>query len=194
MSFPEVLQRVATALEISGIPYMLTGSFASVYYGSPRSTQDIDLVIEADFERLRSLGQSLPPDDYYFDPQAALEALRRESLFNVIDHKTGWKIDMIIRKSRAFSREEFARRRSIAAEGTEVCIASPEDVVLAKLEWSKLGSSRRQIEDAARILQIQWLSLDKKYLQKWAAELAIEPEWREVLQLAEIHGLNISPE
>ena len=105
MTFPEVLQRIAAVLDRCGIPYMLTGSFASVAYGSPRSTQDIDLVIEADASRLRALATNLPSGEYHFEFEDAIEALKRESLFNVIDQRTGWKIDMVIRKSRPFSRE-----------------------------------------------------------------------------------------
>lgn len=194
MTFPEVLQRIAAVLDRCGIPYMLTGSFASVAYGSPRSTQDIDLVIEADASRLRALATYLPSGEYYFEFEDAIEALKRESLFNVIDQRTGWKIDMVIRKSRPFSREEFSRRRPLAADGFELFIASVEDVILAKLEWSKLGNSRRQIEDAARILQLRWPSLDKQYLHTWVKDLTVEAEWSAALQLAGISGVNTSHE
>src|SRR5207302_7143879 len=103
MSFLEVLQRVTAALDHAGIAYMLTGSFASVFYGSPRSTQDIDIVIGVTPLQLRTFVERLPRSEYYVDEDTALEALKRESLFNIIDLKTSWKIDMIIRKSRAFS-------------------------------------------------------------------------------------------
>ncbi len=99
MIVPEALQRVAAELNRAGIPYSLTGSFASVFYGSPRSTQDIDLVIEANSALLRAFIESLPRGEYYAEADAALEALKRESMFNIIDLKTSWKIDMIIRKS-----------------------------------------------------------------------------------------------
>jgi hypothetical protein len=194
MNFPEVLQRIATALGHAGIPYMLTGSFASVFYASPRSTQDIDLVIETDANQLHRLAESLPVAEYYFDLAAALDALKRESLFNVIDQKTGWKVDMIIRKSRAFSREEFQRRQRVTTDGGEFFIASAEDVILAKLEWSKLGQSQRQVEDSARILEIHWASLDKPYLKRWLSELKLEKEWVAALQLVGIADLNTSPE
>ena len=95
------------------IAYMLSGPFASAYYGAPRSTQDIDLVIEATPLQLRAFVQGLPGEEYYADLDAALEAHTRQSLFNVIDLATGWKIDLIIRKSRPFSQEEFHRRQRI---------------------------------------------------------------------------------
>jgi hypothetical protein len=120
MSFLEVTKRVSAALDRAGIPYMLTGSFASVFYGSPRSTQDIDLVIAATPSQLRTFVESLPSGEYYADLDAALEAHTRESLFNIIDIKTGWKIDLIIRKSRSFSQEEFSRRQLLTMEGTSL--------------------------------------------------------------------------
>lgn len=109
MSIPQVLQRITSALDQAEIAYMLTGSFASAHYGVPRSTQDIDLVVEATAAQLRAFIHSLSSIEYYADLNAALEAQKRESLFNVIDLATGWKIDLICRKARLFSREEFNR-------------------------------------------------------------------------------------
>jgi hypothetical protein len=98
-------------------------------------------------------------------------------LFNVIDMKSGWKIDLIFRKSRSFSREEFSRRRLIDLQGSPFCLASVEDVIIAKLEWSKLAKSKRQIQDVAAILRIRRESLDRSYLDKWIRELDLENEW-----------------
>lgn len=99
------------AVESAGIPYMLTGSFASSYHGVPRATQDIDIVVEPTEEGIRSLVRLLPADRYYVDLDAALDALQRRSMFNVLDLATGWKLDLIVRKDRPFSREEFGRGR-----------------------------------------------------------------------------------
>jgi hypothetical protein len=186
MSFPQVLQRVTTALDHAGISYMLSGSFASAYYGSPRSTQDIDLVIATTAAQLRAFIDSLPNGEYYADLGAALEAHKQESLFNIIDLSTGWKIDLIIRKSRPYSQEEFSRRQLLNAQGVTLFVASAEDVIIAKLEWSKLAQSQRQIEDVAGILRIRWDSLDHSYLEKWIRELALTHEWSNARRLAEI--------
>src|SRR5882724_1625249 len=149
MTFPQVLQKITAALDRAGINYMLTGSFASAYYGSPRSTQDIDLVIASTPAQLQTLVSNLPSGQYYVDMNAAIEAHKRESMFNLIDLKSGWKIDMIMRKSRAFSQGEFDRRQLLNVQGVSLFVASAEDVVIAKLEWAKLAQSQRQIEDAA---------------------------------------------
>lgn len=178
MSLPEVFRRITAALDRAGIPYMLTGSFASAHYGAPRSTQDIDLVIEAAAPQLRAFVQNLPEDEYYADVDTALEAHRRESLFNVIDLATGWKVDLIVRKSRPFSQQEFSRRELINLHGLRLFVASAEDVILSKLEWAKLAKSQRQIADVAAILQLRSRVLDESYLERWISELGLHEQWR----------------
>ncbi len=184
MSAPEVLSRITTTLDQTGIAYMLTGSFASAYYGAPRSTQDIDLVVETTVERLGAFVHALPVTQYYADVDAALQAHQSESMFNVIDLSTGWKIDLIIRKSRPFSREEFSRRKQVVLQGLPLFVASPEDVIIAKLEWSKLSRSQRQIEDVAAILRMRWDTLDQRYLKQWSRELRVEEEWNQARKAA----------
>ena len=186
MSATEVLRRITAALDQAGIAYMLSGSFASAYYGAPRSTQDIDLVIAAAPAQLRAFVQGLPSDEYYADVDAALEAHNRQSMFNVIDLATGWKIDLIIRKSRAFSEEEFCRRQGVNLQDLPLFVASAEDVVISKLEWSKLVQSQRHIEDVAGILRMRWESLDRDYLEKWVVDLGLEKEWNDARRAAGI--------
>jgi hypothetical protein len=177
MNAAEVFQRITTALGQAGIPNMLTGSFASAYYGAPRTTQDIDLVIEATPDQLQSFVRLLPSAEYYVDLDAALEARRQESLFNVVDMATGWKIDLILRKSRPFSQEEFRRRKSVHLQGLDLFITTAEDAVISKLEWARRARSQRQIEDVAAILRARWELLDQSYLEKWIVELGVIDEW-----------------
>jgi hypothetical protein len=173
----EVFRRILGAVESAGIPYMLTGSFASSYHGAPRATQDIDLVVAPERPQLRELAILLAAPEFYMDEATALEAYDREGQFNVVDLATGWKADLIMRRSRAFSRTEFDRREVVEFEGMQVPIATAEDLVLAKLEWAKLGESARQIEDAAGILRARSPDLDLDYLERWVRELGIEREW-----------------
>lgn len=184
MSIQDVLQRITSALDQAGIAYMLSGSFASAYYGAARSTQDIDFVIHANSEQLRSFVEALPVSAYYADLDSALEARQRQSLFNVIDQATGWKIDLIIRKSRAFSQEELGRRQRVNLHGVSLFMTTAEDAIVSKLEWAKLAQSRRQIEDAAAILRARWDALDRAYLGKWIGELGLTDDWGEALRIA----------
>ena len=184
MTAADLFRRIVAALEAAGIPYMLTGSFASAYHGRPRATQDIDFVIAPSPDQVRVLIRGLPPSQYYADEQAALDALQRESQFNVIDLATGWKIDFICRKSRPFSRIEFDRRTLTHVEGLPLFIASAEDVILAKLEWAKLGGSVRQLEDVAGLLQVRGAELDLPYLDRWVAALGLSAHWVTARDLA----------
>ncbi len=154
---------------------MLTGSYASSFHGTPRASQDIDFVISATRESLTRLVKSLPEAEYYVDLDAALEALRRESMFNVIDLSTGWKLDLIVRKSRPFSREEFDRRVDVDVEGVHLFVATAEDTVVSKLEWAKLADSDRQIEDVASVLRIR-TDLDREYIERWARVLGLDEQ------------------
>lgn len=181
-----MFQRITSALNKAGIAYMLSGSFASSYYGASRSTRDIDLVIEATPAQLRSLAKDFPEEKYYFELDAALESLRRQSLFNVIDFETGWKIDLIFLKARPYDQEEFRRRQLVKLHNVDVFIATVEDIVISKLEWSKIGQSQRQLEDVAAVLRAELESLDRSYLRKWIAELGLEKQWDDARRMADI--------
>ena len=177
MSLEDLLRRITTAFDRADIRYMLTGSFASAHYGVLRSTQDIDFVIDATPEQLRAFVESLSAAEYYSDVDSALKALNQQSMFNVIDHATGWKVDLIIRKSRPFSIEEFGRRQSVDLHGVSLFVASADDAIISKLEWAKLAQSQRQIEDVAAILRARGNDLDQSYLEKWIAKLELQEEW-----------------
>jgi hypothetical protein len=166
-----MLQRIVQILDEAGIPYMLTGSLASSYHGVPRSTADIDLVIAPKPGQIERLAELLPRDAYYLDEKTALEATRSRGQFNIIDFATGWKADLIILKARPFNRTEFERRKAAVVEDVNMVIATAEDVLIAKLEWAKLGESLRQVEDAAGILHVRGAELDFAYIAQWVDQL-----------------------
>jgi len=179
----DVLLRIKAALDGAQIPFMVSGSFASAYHGAPRASQDIDLIIDPTADQLESLLLALPESDYYVSHDAARDALQRRSQFNVIDLATNWKIDLIVRKSRPFSQEEFARKIPANLSGVQLSIATPEDVAIAKLEWAKLGGSQRQMEDVAGILQGR-RDLDREYIQHWVKILELDEQWRSARAMA----------
>jgi hypothetical protein len=175
-----LLGRVARLLDDARIPFMIAGSFASTVHGLPRTTQDLDLVIDppsaTEFELLLA---SMPVEAYYVDVDAARDALRRRAMFNVIDLMSGWKVDLIFRKNRSFSREEFARRTRMTVLGVSTSVASAEDTIIAKLEWSKhSGGSERQRRDVAGILATAADTLDRGYVERWVHELELRDEWQ----------------
>ncbi|MBX6333159.1 MAG: hypothetical protein IRY91_15030 [Gemmatimonadaceae bacterium] len=173
------------AIDRAGVPYMLTGSIAASYYGAPRGTQDIDVVVAPTGDQLRALVAILAVNEYYVDEDAALEAQRHRGQFNVIDLATGWKVDVIMRKERPFSQEEFDRRTRADFEGLQLTIATIEDLIIAKLEWARLGQSQRQIDDIARLLEVREGSLDRAYLARWVQQLGLQEQWTAACRKAE---------
>ena len=177
MSVEKVFRKVQQALEETGVPYMLTGSFASATHGEPRASKDIDIVIAPTREQLVAFMRRFPPQDYYAQEEDALDAMAHTSIFNIIDFETGWRVDFIFRKNRPFSVEEFNRRRPVEIAGIRLFVASPEDILIAKLEWAKMGQSERQIEDAAGIIRVQGEDLDLSYVERWVQELELEEQF-----------------
>ncbi len=179
----EAIGRLVRRLEALRIPYMLAGSVASSHHGRPRATNDADIVIDPTPEALDTLVAALVADGYYVDGQTAREALRARRLFNAIDPETAFKLDLIIRKDRPFSREEFARRERRELAGLEVSLATAEDTLVSKLEWArKAGGSERQLDDASGILDVSGGRLDLSYVERWAAELGVLDLWQEILR------------
>jgi hypothetical protein len=184
MTQEEFLAEMARRLEAAGIPYMVAGSHASSYHGQPRATQDVDLVIDPTTQQLDQFLSGLG-DPYYVSPEAAREALQRRSLFNVIHIAEGWKADFIVRKDRPFSAEEFRRRQTGQLHGHVLPLASPEDVILTKLEWNRISPSERQVRDALNVAVAQWPRLDRDYLRRWAPDLGVAEILEELLRQGE---------
>ena len=167
------LQHIIETLNHANIPYMISGSVASSFHGQPRATNDADIVIDPTQEQLLGFMESLGVN-CYVSKDAALGALENTAMFNVIDIESGIKVDLIIRKKRGFSQQEFARRMSVAVAGIDAYVLSPEDSILSKLEWSKNRSSEIQFNDALGVLKTQKDRLDFEYLKHWARELGID--------------------
>ena len=113
----------------------------------------------------------------YVSPEAAREALAIRTMFNVIDVESGWKVDLIVRKDRAFSRSEFERRIPLAFGPITLPVATVEDLVLAKLEWARLGGSARQLEDVRALVRIAGEAFDRRYAAQWVDSLGVAEQW-----------------
>lgn len=185
MSLADFLAGIIRVLEDVRVPYMLTGSLAAAYYASPRATQDVDLVIEATDPQIDGLVDALSAEGLYVSRDAALQAGRAGGQFNAIDPETGWKADLIIRRDRPFSEKEFRRRRRATLLGLELTLTSPEDLVIAKLEWSVLGDSELQRRDLVQLLEGVGPTLDRGYIEEWVSQLGLESAWRAVLERLE---------
>ena len=191
MSLAGLLSTIVRLLEAARIPYMLTGSLASAYYGTPRATQDIDFVVDPEEEQIERLVGALEAEGFYVDRDAAAEAFRTRGQFNAIDPESGWKVDLIVRRDRLFSTTEFSRRRSAHLLGIEIALTTVEDLIIAKLEWSELGDSELQRRDLVQLLGASRDSIDRAYVEGWVERLGIEGSWRKILARSE--GSSSSP-
>lgn len=167
-----LLRLLVHRLEGAGITYMISGSLASSLHGEPRMTRDIDIVVDAGAEQLEAFASGFDFSTHYVtDP---LEALDHQTMFTVVEVETGWKVDLVIRKDRPFSREELQRRVTARIGDLEVQVVSAEDSILSKLEWAKLSHSKRQLDDAAGVIAANRGRLDWFYLRQWAADLGVD--------------------
>ncbi len=184
LSQKDFLTRVVGKLQQAGIDYVICGSMAASFYGVERSTQDADIIINPTEEQLTNFFKLLA-DAYYISNEAALEALRQRTMFNIIDLENAWKADLIIRKQTPFSAEEFRRKRKENLLGKDLYILSPEDTVLSKLVWAKQSRSELQLHDVMKILDVRAGQLDMKYLNKWAKVLNVEDDLNKCLSQIE---------
>lgn len=182
-----LLGLLVAKLDAAGIPYMLSGSLASSVWGEPRTSYDVDLVIAPTVEQLRAFVESLG-NAFYVSAGAAEEAFKTHGTFNVIESRSGLKADLIIRKERPFSIEEFERRRTGRLGGVEVVLVSPEDSLLSKLEWARESGSERQFRDALGVAELQHGHLDTDYLRRWADDLGVSDLLERLLDEAKRTG------
>ena len=173
----DVVLQVTSVLDALDIPYALGGSFASGAYGVMRSTLDADLVAELQMDNAVSLADALGVD-FYADVEMIREAIRRRSSFNLIHLSTMFKVDLFVAKARPFDRAQLDRRQEHQLGGlpeNRVYVSSAEDIVLAKLEWYRMGGevSERQWRDVLGVVRVQGERLDRDYMREMAVTLDV---------------------
>ena len=168
---------VLTALEQVQIPYMITGSIASVRYGEPRATLDMDVIIDMTPAQARQLARSFRPD-YYVDEQSILEAIQRRSHFNIIHGASGVKVDFFLVPSTPYAHVAFQRRtRDNLTAAFAAYFTSPEDNILGKLAYYREGGSEKHLRDIRGILLNMRDTLDMSYLDRWADQQGFGDLW-----------------
>jgi hypothetical protein len=181
MEQSELMRHVCTAFERLGIKYLVTGSQATIAFGEPRFTNDIDIVAAIETSQLEAFCSAFPDEEFYLSRQAARDAIAQHHMFNIIHPASGLKIDVIIPRTSAFERSRFDRGvRVRVAEDFVATFASPEDVILKKLEFYKLGGSDRHLRDIAGVLKVRGDAVDRGYIAQFAGQLGVADIWQAV--------------
>ena len=180
MNERELLVDCLRRLNGTGVTYYLTGSMASNYWGIPRTTHDLDFVIQLPPSAAIKIVQAFS-GDYYLDEAAVRAAYQPPHQFNAIDTRSALKVDFWLPKPEPFDKEMLRRRVSAKLFGEPAWIATAEDVILHKLVWNRITPSDRQLGDAAGVVAVQADALDKNYLRRWARELKLDHELERLL-------------
>jgi hypothetical protein len=176
----EVLRDVINKFEKAKIEYFVVGSIAAMYYARPRYTNDIDLVAKIRPEQISDFEILFPWDDYYCPPLEILkDEVTKRGQFNLIHQSSGIKVDVVLTKNTEFSLSEFGRRKKVKfLPNLEVTIASPEDIILKKLDFFRQGGSEKHLEDIRGILTET--KIDQDYLNLWILKLGLSQEWEKI--------------
>jgi hypothetical protein len=173
----EVTFRVVKAFEKLGIAYHIGGSLASSAFGVARATLDVDIVADIKLEQASLIEESLK-EEFYVDGEMIRSAIQRQASFNLIHLGTMFKVDVFVLKNRPFDKQAFSRRfqKPVSEDSSQqLFFATPEDVILNKLEWYKAGGevADHQWNDILGVLKVQGREIDLFYLNRWAKEMSV---------------------
>lgn len=188
MTQAELLRYVTEVFEDLGVTYMIGGSQASVYYGDPRFTQDIDLVAELGSEHVPALVDRFPATEFYMNAEAAREAIETRGQFNIIHPSSGLKVDVFVNKDTDYDRLRLDRRQRLPlVPGREAYFARPEDIILYKMLYFREGQSDVHVRDILGILRVSGPEIDTAYIADWAGRLGLNAIWDPLLKRAQKH-------
>jgi predicted nucleotidyltransferase len=182
MSQLELLNKVIGNLNKHDIAYMLTGSIVSSIQGEPRTTHDIDILIELRQNDIPVLVQCFTGERYFLDEESVVDAVKKKQMFNLIDTIEGDKIDFYILPESEYELNRFKRKIQIHILGLNVYISTPEDTIISKLRWCKLsGNSQKQFIDAKNVYKNQMNNLDLHYIKQWIGKLELTTLFEKLL-------------
>lgn len=164
----EFLTYILKFFQQNNISYMLSGSVAMSTYVMPRATRDFDFIVHLESQDIEAFSAHFSKG-YYCDPDSVREAVRNRSMFNVIDHASGFKADFVVLKNESFRRVEFERRVQADFFGINIFIVTAEDLLLSKLIWIQQLQSSIQMEDIKSLTTIE--GLDWTYIRTWIKTL-----------------------
>ncbi len=178
----ELLRYLIDAFEHLGTPYALVGSVASMVYGEPRSTRDIDLLADLHPRDVSRLRGRFPAPDFYLDEETARTVVREGGMFNIIHPESGFKLDIYI-PTDEIERRQIERARVLPAlADRQAPFSPPEELILKKLQYCAMGGSDKHLRDIAVMLRISSDTIDRDYVAREAERLGISRIWEEIVR------------
>ncbi len=180
-----LLKVISAFLETHKIPYMITGSWSTIFYGRPRASHDIDFVVEIPVENTGKVLQALEslPEEFLVQPEGVQEAVTHKNMFNIIHLPTMLKLDFWILTGGEFDQSRFKRKKKVKILDQFMEMATAEETMLQKLIWYEMGEIEKHLIDAAFVYQIQIKNLDKKYLKSWVKTLGISKDYQKLSKI-----------
>jgi hypothetical protein len=170
-------------LNRAGVRYVIGGSVAAMFYGEPRLTRDVDVMIFLNEPTIRQLPEIFPASEFYLPPQETIfaeSARPQHGQFNIIHLETMFKADIYPTGRDEFNAWAFRNKRPVVYEGETLVLAPPEYVIVRKLEYFREGGSDKHLRDIRGILNISGEQLNQADLQEWIRRRGVEAEWRKV--------------
>ena len=183
-SFPHIF---VSPLNKIGLPYVITGAVASIVYGEPRLTNDLDLVVMMRNEDVKKFVEAFPAAEFYCPPVEVLTIeIRRpyRGHFNLIHHETGTKADIYLAGEDELHRWALSKKRQFALEKEKVWVAPPEYIIIRKLEYFREGGSEKHLKDIAGMLELSSNEIDFKQLERFVQRYRLEKEWAKAKEMA----------
>jgi hypothetical protein len=180
---PEILVALIAPLNRIRVPYFVTGSVASIVYGEPRLTHDVDLVLRMVMRQIGDLVQAFPEDEYYCPPPEVLEVeTTRPSRghFNIIHYASGFRADIYLMGDDPLHAWAMQRRRKVDLSGHVLWVAPPEYVIVRKLEYFREGGSDKHLRDIEGIFAGVGEDLDVGWIEGIVSQRSLEKEWGRV--------------
>ncbi|MGB7159879.1 MAG: hypothetical protein WBD40_17560 [Tepidisphaeraceae bacterium] len=183
MEHSDLQRYVVGVLERLDVPYFITGSTATIFFGEPRFTNDLDVVADLTTAHVPHFLAAFAGDDFYVSEDAVRAAINSRGQFNIIHPTSGLKVDVMLPKNMAVDRNRLLRRvRVHPADDYQAWFSSPEDIILKKMDFYREGESEKHLRDIASVMKIRGEKIDRAYISQWAATLGLQEIWDTILR------------
>lgn len=171
-------------LNKSKISYVITGSVASIVYGEPRLTHDVDLVMEIDENEIDKLISIFPKEEFYIPPKEIIKTEVKRNIrghFNIIHNETGFKADIYLSGNDKLQKYALEHKNYIKFGKSEISLAPVEYVILKKIEFYIEGKSEKHLIDIKNIMNNSPELIDNKIIEKFA-NTEVHKLWKIILE------------